>query len=126
MVANGLGVLQPGNLLDRVAFEVAGEHGRSSEVDGLDLGFYGGFQWGGDGQDGLDALSSNGIIDHAEILSRVFNLRFLDDESSRDLLHPVVKRDRVLAVAPIDELVPPGTKPTSGPERRRIGRSRRV
>lgn len=90
LVAQWLAILQPGDGLDGIALDVAGEGGRSAEVDGLAARLDLGREWRCHGQHGLDALAAHRVVDDAQVLARVLDLGLKDDEGAANLAHAVV------------------------------------
>ena len=84
-------ILQPGDSLDRVSSDVAGERGRSSKVDGLRVGFDLGGQRGGHGEDGLHALATDRVVHDAQILARILDASLADDQCTAHLTYALVQ-----------------------------------
>lgn len=106
LVSQGLSILKPGDGLDGVALDVAGEGGWPTEVDGLTPGLDLSGQRRGYGQDGLDALASNRVVHYAKVLARVFHLGLEDYKGTADLANAVVQLNRLTTRRSLDEFVP--------------------
>lgn len=105
-VVNKLSVFHPPHGFDWVSRETASENSGSSEVDGLNLWFNWGGKRCGDCQDSLNTFTTNWVVYHAKIFSRILNSCIFDDQSSRYLLDTFTKWDWRFAKWSINEFVP--------------------
>lgn len=105
-VTDRFAVLHPRHSLDRIAREVAREHGRTSEVHHLRGRIDFGRQRCGNGQDRFNALATHGVVDDAQVFARIFDDSVLDDQRARHLFDALVQDDRLLASGALDEFVP--------------------
>ena len=59
-----------------------------------------------DSEDGLNTLSTDAVVHHAQVFSWILDLGFFDDEGASNLLDSLIQTNQFFVVGRFHELVP--------------------